>query len=279
MAITLLGAPFSAFYDNNGAPLNGGLVYTYVAGTTTPKDTYTTSSGLIANTNPVVLDAGGRAPIWLNGSYKIIIKDALGNIIGTPSDNITSPTATGNMSTSTYDPASVNEQLVGITATQTLSNKTLNSPLVNQPNIVGVTNNSSAATGSVGEFQSSSVTVGSAVALTTTVAANITSLSLTAGDWDINGTVIFTTGTATSAQMVATINTTSATVPTAPASGAYVNSGFLSYASGAANGLALSTGTTRINISGTTTVYLITQSTFSVSTLGAYGFLRARRVR
>jgi cytoskeletal protein CcmA (bactofilin family) len=37
----------------------------------------------------------------------------------------------GDMSTSTYDPASISEQLVGLTATQTLTNKTLTSPIIN----------------------------------------------------------------------------------------------------------------------------------------------------
>ena len=37
------------FFDNNGAPLSGGLIYTYLAGTTTPQATYTTSSGNVAN--------------------------------------------------------------------------------------------------------------------------------------------------------------------------------------------------------------------------------------
>lgn len=36
--------------------------------------------------------------------------------------------ATGDMLASTYDPATISEQLVGLTATQTLSNKTLTSP-------------------------------------------------------------------------------------------------------------------------------------------------------
>jgi hypothetical protein len=56
------------FFDNNGVPLAGGLIYTYAAGTTTPQATYTTSAGTIAHTNPIVLNSAGRVPggeIWL----------------------------------------------------------------------------------------------------------------------------------------------------------------------------------------------------------------------
>ena len=64
------------FFDANGAPLTGGLLYTYAAGTTTPATTYTTRDGTANNTNPIVLDAAGRTPaeIWLDGGvlYKFV---------------------------------------------------------------------------------------------------------------------------------------------------------------------------------------------------------------
>lgn len=70
-------APYVFFqeFDNNGDPLSGGKVYTYEAGTTTPKATYTDSTGNTANANPVVLDSSGRADIWLgDGGYKFVLK-------------------------------------------------------------------------------------------------------------------------------------------------------------------------------------------------------------
>lgn len=80
MAGALLYPEFRAF-DADGNPLAGGFVYTYAAGTLTPKDTYTTSLLNVTNTNPVELDSEGyptSGGIWLSGSYKIIIKDANG---------------------------------------------------------------------------------------------------------------------------------------------------------------------------------------------------------
>lgn len=73
MAVLSPFGPFRAF-DSNGDPLNGGKLYTYEAGTSTPKATYTTTSGAIANTNPVILDSAGYADVWLgSGGYKFIL--------------------------------------------------------------------------------------------------------------------------------------------------------------------------------------------------------------
>lgn len=64
--------------DNDGNPISGGLVYTYLSGTTTPATTYTDVALTTANPNPVVLDSAGRATIILSpgASYKFILKDA-----------------------------------------------------------------------------------------------------------------------------------------------------------------------------------------------------------
>jgi len=82
MASVLL-SPFGIgqqFFDDNGTPLAGGLIYTYQAGSSTPLATYTTNAGTIPNSNPIVLDASGRVPneIWLftGFSYKFVLKNA-----------------------------------------------------------------------------------------------------------------------------------------------------------------------------------------------------------
>jgi hypothetical protein len=67
---------FVQFFDDNNAPLSGGKLYTYEAGTTTPKATYTTAGAGTPNANPVELDAYGRAIIFLSGSYKFLLTDA-----------------------------------------------------------------------------------------------------------------------------------------------------------------------------------------------------------
>ena len=66
-------------FDNSGNVLSGGKIYTYAAGTTTPAVTYTDSSGITANSNPIILNSAGRVAagqIWIDTatSYKFIIK-------------------------------------------------------------------------------------------------------------------------------------------------------------------------------------------------------------
>lgn len=62
--------------DTSGQPLTAGKVYAYAAGTTTPKNTYTDSAGTTPATNPIILDAYGRAQIYADGAYKFLIKDS-----------------------------------------------------------------------------------------------------------------------------------------------------------------------------------------------------------
>ena len=90
----LTPTPVFKGWDNNGRPLAFGLLYSYEAGTTTQTPTYTDSTGLTPNTNPVVLNARGEAPIWLNPTqgYKLNLTDSTGNQIPNwPVDNIIGP--------------------------------------------------------------------------------------------------------------------------------------------------------------------------------------------
>lgn len=66
-----------------GIPLPGGQLSSFVAGTSTPQATYTDSTMSTPNTNPVILNANGQAPVWLNPSlvYKFVLQDRFGNQI------------------------------------------------------------------------------------------------------------------------------------------------------------------------------------------------------
>jgi hypothetical protein len=89
--LSLVAGAGAQFFTDSGTPLTGGLLYTYAAGTTTPLATYTDSTGVTANTNPIVLNSAGRvaAEIWLTGNtnYKFVLKTATLTTIGTY-DNI-----------------------------------------------------------------------------------------------------------------------------------------------------------------------------------------------
>lgn len=113
MAVYLspVGGAAAQFFTNNGVPLAGGKLYTYAAGTTTPAATYTSSSGVTAHTNPIVLDSGGRVSggeVWLteNVSYKFILKDSTDVLIATYDNisGISTITLPIDSSTITYDP-------------------------------------------------------------------------------------------------------------------------------------------------------------------------------
>jgi hypothetical protein len=93
MAVFLspVGGAAAQFFTNSGVILSGGKLYTYAAGTTTPKASYTSSSGNTAHTNPIILDSAGRVPggeIWLLASpYKFALYTSADVLIATY-DNI-----------------------------------------------------------------------------------------------------------------------------------------------------------------------------------------------
>lgn len=115
MAVNLspVGGVAAQFFTNSGAILTGGKIFTYAAGTTTPQATFTSASGSVPHSNPIILDASGRVPggeIWLtDGSvYKFLLKDANDVLIGTY-DNISGINDGTNITVSannvTYTPA------------------------------------------------------------------------------------------------------------------------------------------------------------------------------
>ncbi len=142
--------------------------------------------------------------------------------------------------------------------------------------IKGTGTNNNAAAGYVGELIENTAT---GVALTTVTAVNITSISLTVGDWNVWGNVAFApAGSTTVSVIVSTINTTSATLPSTTAgNGAYTQ---ISYPTAVTGGQhAIPAGMFRLSLAATTTVYLIGYCAFGTSTCTASGYIGARRLR
>lgn len=75
---TIMPAPVFTGLDASGNPLVSGKLCTYVAGTSTPATTYTTSALNVANANPVILSSAGRAIVFLRpgSSYKFVLYSA-----------------------------------------------------------------------------------------------------------------------------------------------------------------------------------------------------------
>jgi len=146
--------------------------------------------------------------------------------------------------------------------------------------VVGTTTNDTAAAGSVGEIITA--TTAGAVTLSDQTTVVLTSISLTAGCWDVNGSGFFATdAAATDAYMIQVAPSTStSSVPAWPNSGAWGGGqqlGGQSYPNSA--WLVFPTGTRRYTLAVTTTVYMLGFAGFSAGTITARGFIRATRVR
>lgn len=142
--------------------------------------------------------------------------------------------------------------------------------------IVGTTTNNNANAGSVGEYQTATTTATSA---TTGVALNATSVSLTAGDWDVECLLQTNpAGTTNTTSVNVGISTTSATFQNITAG--FVNATVLNYSvNQAGSQIDISSPRTRLSIASTTTAYCVAQVAFNTSTMTVSGFIRARRIR
>jgi len=149
--------------------------------------------------------------------------------------------------------------------------------------IKGTTTNDDASTGDVGEYLSSSVASGSAVTLTNVTTANITSKTLTAGDWDVDFSVGFTNN-ATLNWIDFGTSTTSATMPSGSnealpgGDGNYFLERAGSFATSTAN-CDFSGQSQRISLASSTTIYLVVKASVASGTAKAFGFIGARRIR
>ena len=103
---TVMPSPKFTIFDNSGNPVSGGKLCSYVAGTTTPANTYTDSTLTSANTNPVVADSAGRATVFLSSgsSYKFVARlagsdstCATGTVLWTVDNVLATPATTSNL--------------------------------------------------------------------------------------------------------------------------------------------------------------------------------------
>lgn len=80
------------FMDASGNPAVGYRLFTYLAGSSTLVASYTDAGGLVAQTNPIILDSLGQVTngqLWLASgvAYKFILQDAFGAMVDTV-DNV-----------------------------------------------------------------------------------------------------------------------------------------------------------------------------------------------
>ena len=143
--------------------------------------------------------------------------------------------------------------------------------------IRGTTTNDSAAAGFVGEHVIASV--GATAVPTTTELGDLTSISLTAGDWDVSGSVWFTRSTATWSAVEMGISITAGNNATGLTNGSNRLFGGWASTSTAIVDVSLTVAAHRLSLASTTTIYLKFGSTYTVNTPSAQGRISARRVR
>lgn len=139
--------------------------------------------------------------------------------------------------------------------------------------IKGIGTIANATAGYVGEYVTANA---SGVTLSSAIPANVTSISLTAGDWDVGSEIGFAGAAGTTAvTLLGGINTTTASFPGAPdPSFLQINAAFT-----ASTTQFFPLGVKRYLLSTTTTVFLVGQANFSVSTMTGSGVIWARRIR
>ena len=135
-----------------------------------------------------------------------------------------------------------------------------------------------ATAGNIGEYLSTSVLVGSAINLSSGVATNVVSMPVSAGDWDVWGSVVFNVGGATIVTLLdGGVGFTTGTLP-GLSSGGQGEIGLGGGLTGIAD-TSVFAGIQRMSNAAVATAFLVASATFSVSTAKAYGVLQARRMR
>lgn len=232
-----------------------------------------TNGGTGATTAPAALSALGGVSLSANNIFTGANSFTSGAVTvptRSPGDNTTNAASTAFVTSTLATKAPLaNPSFTGV----------VTSPLFSGPT-QGVTNGSNAAAGNVGEFVNSSVLFGSAINLSSNTPLNVTSINLTAGDWNVYGEIAFTGNASTTiAALVGNITTTSLgaddTLTAGVAAQSFPNSTLFSFNHAAA----FSLSPVRINVTTPTTVYLVAIAGFGTSTCSTYGSISARRVR
>ena len=217
-----------------------------------------------------MLDSASGGPGWNNGLALRNIA-AGGLAVQIPNNTVIASTnAAGSTIFDLIYAGSDDNVHIGTGATSVAVDVPLN---VGTGGIVGTQNGSDAATGRVGEYPTPTNLTG--VSLTSGAAANVSSMSLTAGDWDIECTTVFSPNSSTSINSYGTgVTQTSGTYEGGGTYQAIATASFTTSGT-----FAITTPLVRKKFTSTTTEYCVASSTFTTSTMTASGYMRARRPR
>jgi len=193
---SLTPTPKQQIYGSDGAPLVGGKIYTYSAGTTTPLATYTDSGAGTANTNPIILNSLGQANIWLGtGSYKFSVYTSADVLLYTV-DNISAPLDSSGLATSLSSPTPIGNTTPNTGAFTTLAATTATITTVNATAVTATTVTPTTLTFSGGGSMTRPPQAG-IQSITATAAANALTVTLNPTTLDFRSSTL-TSGTVVS---------------------------------------------------------------------------------
>jgi hypothetical protein len=253
---------------------NGGIFYSTASAAAVLAGTATAGQLLISGAS--------TTPAWTTTTYpatnaiNTLLYASAANVMGalaTANSSILVTNGSGVPSWSTTLPSGLSATNLSLT-TPTLGAATATS-LAFSPTtggIIGTTAADNAGAGKVGEVISSVIPLASAVSLVNLTSKDMTSISLTAGDWDVWGN-IFITYSIGGGIIIAWTNTTSATKP----DNSLVNE--ITFTTGTQGNTGMSVPMVRQNVSSPTTVYISANVNFASGTATMCGGIYARRRR
>ena len=247
------------------APTSASVLQISFDGVEQFHNTWSLLGSTVTFTSPIPFGVQNIEAVWITG-----LSAPFGGTAAAPGISTTLSGSTGLFSTSanTLGLSTNGTTALSIDAGQIV---TISTQLIAH----GTTTNDNAAAGMIGEFITSTVTSSSPVSLTSGTGVNITSISLTAGDWDVFGIVgyIPAGGTSTGA-VYQSSSITSATI------GGEDTATYCSVNVGAgAQAGRWAIGTKRYSLASTTTLYLVAVPSFAGGTMTGFGTISGRRMR
>lgn len=244
-------------------------------------------AGKIGGSSGIVVEAGDMFICLVDGtaSGNQATVGSHWNVIQTNIDGaVIGPASAIDATPAVFDGTS-GKLVKNITFASFLDSRTLNNPTitgiltpVSTNGIKGTATNDDANAGSIGEVLAASIASAAAVTLTTLTAKTVISLALTAGDWDIDGSISYTGDTGTTVSFLQGVFS-NATDSLAGVIGAILSDARQGATEFSVVDYCAVVPPVRLKLAAGATIYLLARAQFAVGACKAYGSIKARRAR